>query len=48
MNVHELATEHIMTFQVYKNSAKRKTLTNNHELNNETNQVHNKWSQFMK
>ena len=48
INVHEQAMNRTKTYQVHNNSSKWWTLTNNHELNNETNQVHNNSPQFMK
>ena len=48
VNFHELAMNRINTFQVHNYSSKWWTLTNNHELNNETNQVHSKSPQFIK
>ena len=48
MNFHELAMNRIKTYKAHNNSSKRLTLMNNHELNNETNQVHNNSSELMK
>ena len=48
MNFHEIAMNQIKTFQVHNKSPKWWTLTNNHELNNATNQAHNNLSQFMR
>ena len=48
VNIHELAMNQIKTYQVHNNLSKWWILTINHALNNETNQVHNISSQFMK
>ena len=48
MNFHELAMNRIKTYLVHNKLSKWWTLTNNHGLNNETNQVHSNSSQFMK
>ena len=48
MNFHELAMNRIKIYQAHNYSSKWWTLTNNHKLNNETDQVHNDSSQFIK
>ena len=48
MNFYVLAMNRIKTYQVDNNSSMWRTLTNNHELNNETNPAHNNSSQLMK
>ena len=42
MNFHELAVNQIKTSQAHNNSSNWWHLANNHDLNNEYNQVHNK------